>query len=152
MDHEEVKEKLFLFYDQELSEQERGDIETHLAQCAECGKSYQQWRNISSALFTIEQPRGQRMEDFVARVMERLTRVADPAMSWQHTLAQAWRIMAVGFGCAAALFLVVLNSDQSVVTTETILLADGRGAVQDQWVLTSKEPLQDELMGFALEE
>ena len=49
MKHEEIKEKLFAFYDGELPGAEQEEITVHLRSCLACRQSYEQWKQIAFA-------------------------------------------------------------------------------------------------------
>ena len=70
MDHQELKDKLFLMHDRELPDPERLEVLAHVERCAECREHYQQWQNIAGTLFPAVTLSAD--DQFIAGVMARV--------------------------------------------------------------------------------
>lgn len=96
MDHEALKERIFLSRDRALSPADQKEAALHLAQCRECREALDAWDKTSSLLFPaakIESP-----ALFVERVMDRI----ENAPARGPVLADAWRAFAAELKAALA--------------------------------------------------
>ena len=145
MDHDTLKEKLFTFYDRELTGEARREVEAHVANCSECRDAYAQWQQTASVLFRV--PDVQTSDVFVHQVMGRLTASVRPrrAAPW---LEMRWLIPVVGL---AGLLLLMLSLAQHPVSLEALLLADGPENMPAQFVLASDTPSADDVLGLVME-
>lgn len=56
MNHEELKSKLFDYYDGALIKEEEQEISLHLSECSQCQAEIEQWEKLKEALFKQEIP------------------------------------------------------------------------------------------------
>jgi len=145
MSHDTPKEKLFAFYDGELTGEARREVEAHVANCSECRDAYAQWQQTANVFFRV--PNVQTSDAFVHQVMGRLTASVRPhrAASWME---MRWLIPAAGL---AGILLLVLGSAQHSVSLEALLLADGPENMPAQFVLASDTPSADDVLGLVME-
>lgn len=138
MDHETVKEKLFLYADPETGEEERRQIAAHTEGCEECRLLFKRWEQVQNKLSkTTLKPSA----SFVFQVMERLepSRAKAPAevrAGFPEFLR--WLFPAVGYTAAFILMFTVITHREMPVNTETILLADMPHI--SQWTLGNQAP------------
>ena len=122
MNHETIKEKVLAFRDQELTEEERGEVARHLPLCEECRGILKRWELIGGALSRAI-PAGS-SEVFVRGVMTRLARLDEPAPAGRRRAFLDWLFPALGYGFAIALMVFAIANRESLVNTESVLLAD----------------------------
>lgn len=101
------------------------------------------WKRLAAALFRIPQRRPD--EAFVARVMSAL-----PVEESGGPSPWRWRVPALGFALAGAIFMLRTIAADESVSTEMVLLADGREAVASSWL--AEPPATDEFFGLGQEE
>ncbi len=146
MDHNQLKEKLFEYYDGEVSPIEHAEIHSHIESCSECRVSLQDWRRISTTFFKTN-PKLQ-SDFFVGRVMARLEAAPQP-----FPFGFLSPLLKMSFaGASLALALVALNSSSSPVTVDSLLLADGRSQTNTNWIFEENEVETGELLGYSMEE
>ncbi|OGS04782.1 MAG: hypothetical protein A3G41_04015 [Elusimicrobia bacterium RIFCSPLOWO2_12_FULL_59_9] len=148
MHHDEFEEALYALFDGELGPEDRRRVESHLAGCPGCRRAHARWDQISKALFKLPPPRAS--ENFVERFMQRLD---EPAEVFRFPLPlprPRWLVPAIGFA-AAVLFLSVYKNE-AAVSTEDLLLANGKAGVASEWTLLAKASDKDEVLNFVLEE
>ena len=139
MDHKLMKERVLALYDGELTGDVRREAENHLAGCAECRRSYEQWRSMAKGLF--REPQVQPPELFVDRVMERIDALERPRHAVPWTIRFRWAVPAMAL---ASLLFLILGPTQRPVSIETLLLADAQEGGATQLVLASRQPTADE--------
>lgn len=84
------------YYDGELDEHRRQQVEAHLEQCIECQAELEQLGQLSRLLRSAPAPAPVvSAAHFAAQVSLRLP-AARPAPAWQRTLRTAWRLAPVG--------------------------------------------------------
>lgn len=168
MTHGLLKEKLFALYDGELPEGERQEVLVHLDDCPECRQVYKRWEKIAKTFFRPPMP--QTSEAFVQRVMERVETLTEPErvrrrvrwsarwIRWQITSRVRWRPIAVwwlvpalGLAAAALLLFISLQGQETLISTEDLLLADGHERSPSQWILVGETPQADDLLGIIIE-
>lgn len=150
MNHDTAKEKLSAFYDGELPETERQDLENHLKDCEACRDALEEMNGISRAFFSV--PQVNPSEAFVTRVMANLEEGREPSgLEWVYARARLI-LPAVGVGIAVAAFLFISPAETVPVTTESLLLVDGREGEISQWAFNGYAPETDELLKLTLEE
>ena len=81
MDHDALKESIFLYHDGELPAAEKARVESHLAECRECSAALAAWRKASVEVF----PRleVEPSEEFVRGVMARIAEEPRAAGWWR---------------------------------------------------------------------
>ena len=146
MDHELMKERVLALYDGELTGDVRREAENHLAGCAECRRSYEQWRSMAKGLF--RDPQVQPSELFVSWVMERIDALERFRHAVPWTIRLRWAVPAMAL---ASLLLLVLGPAQRSVSIEALLLADAQESGVTQLVLASRQPAADEVDGSIME-
>jgi len=115
MKHDEIKQKLFALYDGPLSEAERTLVEEHLPSCAECRRAVEECRKISEVLFALPALSEASEDQFVARVMARLSPASDlkiPAAPSRWNTLQ-WLLPLAGSAVAAAWVFFFVLSDSA---------------------------------------
>jgi len=123
MKHEEIKQKLFALLDGPLSEQERTLVEKHLPSCPECQSATEEWKKISGVLFTQPAFSEAAEDQFVSKVMARLSTASGlqtPAASSRWNTLQ-WLIPLAGSAVAAAwVFFFVLPGTPGLSSTASV--------------------------------
>lgn len=150
VDHDRLKDRLWLLYDGELGEPERREVMAHLEACSECRETSARWGRIAGAL--LAPPHVQPSEQFVRRVMARVAEAqAEPL--WLGAWRLRWLMPALGAGLAAATLLVfnLAAWPDLPVSTDGLLLADATGA-QANGRLSNGEAQEDDLTVLLLEE
>jgi anti-sigma factor RsiW len=143
--HEQIKEKLFAFYDGELPETERREVAAHLEVCPACRDEQRRWSAAAALFFRPSQP--QASEAFVRRVMTRVEAEAHPS-PFSGLFAWRWLAPAMGAGLAALALTLFVPRDDAPISTETLLLAN---AVENGDV-AQELPSADEMFGDTLEQ
>jgi len=120
MKHDEIKQKLFALIDGPLSEQERALVEEHIPSCHECAKALEEWQKISGVLFSLPAFSEAAEDQFVSKVMARLSPASDlesqAAPSRWNTLQ--WLVPLAGSAVAAAwVFFAVLPGTPGLSST-----------------------------------
>jgi len=142
-----AREKLYAFYDGELPERERRQVETHLSGCAECRRVCEEWKKIAGAIF--RPVAVQTSEAFVQRVMESLPE--EEALPSRSRITFRW--LAPAFSLAAAgLALILAWPGGNEVSAEALILANGQDETPALLAFAPQAPGPDELLGLALEE
>ncbi len=77
MDHQEMQQKIYSFYDGELPLSEELSVKQHLDECAECRELIEDWRTLSKKFFS--PPLLESSEEFVERVM---AQIEEPRLPW----------------------------------------------------------------------
>jgi len=111
MKHDELKQKLFALVDGPLSEKERTLLEEHLPNCAECQGALAEWKKISSVLFSNPSFSEASEDQFVSKVMARLSPVQgleSPAAPSRWNTLQWFTPLAGAAIAAAWVFFYVL--------------------------------------------
>lgn len=147
MDHENLKDQVFLYHDPETSEDERQVLARHLQDCEECRLSLKQWEQIQAKISkTALAP----SPVFAYRVMERLHGVTgDRSKDLSPSAAPAflkWLFPTLGYSLALGLMVAVIAHQEVPINTETILLADFPHA--SQWTFGNEAPDAGDLVGI----
>ena len=146
MDHREAEDALWEFYDGELAENKRAELEAHLAACAECRETLRVWKGAAQAFFPERPaPHPAQTEAFVLRAMERVE--AAKPQPWTRLLRQArWLVPALGAGWAAALTIPGLRAVPD--PAQAIILSQKGG--QSFWSFLYQAPpsTHDEVLAF----
>jgi len=150
MNHEEIRSKLSELYDGELPEAEKSEVRSHLKGCGECAQSLSRMQAASASLFRI--PPIQVRESFVQDVMERLRADEKPARRTLTGVFARWLVPAAAMGLAAYIFFVSIPQEEIPVSTEALLLVNGREGEISEWVFLPIMPDADEFLGYTLEE
>ncbi len=139
MVHEIIKEKLWMFYDPELSESDRKQIASHLESCRECRRALERWQKIQGVL---SRPQDRPpSEVFVGEVMNRLAAPEagrEPGRASRQWELPQWLFPALGYGFAFFLMMVAIETRQAPVNTEAVLLADVPSSTQ--WTFAKEQP------------
>jgi len=132
MEHEEIREKVLLLRDGELSASERIAVEEHLKGCPACRELHEAVCRIVPMLFN--EPSPPSSEAFVLDVMARIEQedAAQPVESMVE-LPFRWWAPAFSVGLAAAVLLAASPRRQEPVTVESIFSARmGLSSVKSQ--------------------
>lgn len=150
MSHEEIKESISAFHDGELSQEKRLEIEAHLKTCADCRHALEAWREVARTFF--KQTPVEPSPDFVLKVMGRLKDFEEPSQPRRDGTFPRWLVPAMGLGFAALFFFLAVPEQEIAVSTEILLLADGReGSVSEPDFFA--DPMEKEdILEYALEE
>lgn len=150
MDHKRLKKNLFALYDRELSATERCEVLAHIEDCLECRQTYTNWEKIVKTFF--RPPLPQTSELFVQRVMEQVEILSDSGWIRWRPVAIRWLAPVLGLGIAALLLFISLPSQEPVISTEGLLLANGPERIFSQGVFLREPPQTDDLVTIVLEE
>lgn len=102
-----VEKLLQAYYDDELSEHRRKQVEAHLTDCPECVQELEELESLSSLLANSPAPRTHtRPNQFVAQVKLQLPR-QEQRTTWQRTRRTIWNQIPV----ALVLILLVLQAN-----------------------------------------
>lgn len=144
MNHENIKEKLLAFYDQELPEIERQEIKGHLVSCQECAETLKRWEAVSRAIGKIKLDSDP--DFFVRRVMNKIEDLERPAVpELRRSFMPKWAMPVLGYGLAFGLmFLAIAYREQPAWSTEGVLMAD---LPQESQMLLSDESVESSLFG-----
>lgn len=142
-----TREQLYAFYDGEIPEPERRQVETHLGECAECLRIREEWKKIAGAFFRplVIRP----SEAFVQRVMDGLP--ADEELPCLPRAAFRWLAPALSLS-AAGLALILAWPGGNGVSAEALILEDGRDEIPALLAFAPQAPGLDEVLGLVLEE
>lgn len=142
MDHNALKEKLFLYLDEETSADEKREISFHLNGCSECRQILDRLKQMKTALTKTElEPSG----TFVYKVMGRLAPQEAAAVPFELPGFLKWLLPTAGYALAIILMVNAIASRQTPVNTETILLTDVPSKAQ--WSFSDQSPEINNLMG-----
>ena len=100
MRHQEINEKILALYEGPLTEKERLLVESHLAGCVECQKTVEEYRALSSRLFTLPIFSEASEDTFVTKVMARIESSPKTTLSWNELILR-WMLPLVGSAVAA---------------------------------------------------
>ena len=106
MNHESMKDKVFLLRDGELPPGERPAVEGHLAACADCRAALEEWKKLSAAFFS--RPAVEPSEDFVRGVMDKVRSAPAPGRSWLDSAREAFAFPRWALAGAAGLAAVIV--------------------------------------------
>lgn len=125
MDHETLKDLVFLSYDREISPADQSLVKKHLTTCAECRDTLAEWQETASLLFPSAKIVAS--ENFVQKVMGRIETGNPLSYNWQ-TLAAAIKtalfprwIMAGAAGMAVAAILTLYPFNTSRPSSEAAI-------------------------------
>ena len=147
MTHEITQDTLFAWYDGQLHGTDSQQVETHVASCFECQRTYARWQQTARLCF--RPPRVDVSDMFVDRLMKRieaLERRPHPT-PWISTIR--WLVPSVGLAGVALFMMTVIT--QHPLSTETLLLADAQANHLTDFVLASEPPTTDEAFNFLME-
>ena len=147
MNHPILKDKLFDLYDGELTGVARQEVQAHLADCASCRQTYEQWEKTAKAFF--EAPVVEESEAFVQKLMKRVAALEEPEPEATWMGGFRWLVPALGLAC---LLLLFLRPVQSPLTIETLLLGDEQENVTARFLSAGEAPTMDQVFGFILED
>lgn len=142
MNHEIIKEKVLVYRDRELPEEERKQVERHLPVCEECRGILKRW-DMLGGLFSRAASPGD-SEAFVRNVMARLAQQDEPAPLIRHWAFLDWLFPTLGYGFAIALMAVAIAHREPLVSAESVLLADM--PQNSQWAITPEPAGSHEIL------
>ena len=150
MNHKWIKEHLSAFYDGELPEATRREIESHLRTCGECQQASAEWAQIARPLFRTAVP--ETSETFVHRVLARIAELDSHEQRRDSRVRShrlRWLIPALGFG---ALVLASVRSEISRTSLDLLLFSDSNEEMSTQWMLTGQPTSADDVLGLLMED
>lgn len=147
--HKDIKDALYALYDGELSGEVRLEVESHIKTCGECGRIYQNWEKLSKTLFKAAQI--EPTEAFVTKVMAQIENLESISPIKHRLPLFRWMAPALGLGFAA-FFLTALPDMETVISTDDLLLVNGRNGFVSQWAFTPAAPEKEDLLEYVLEE
>ena len=122
MEHAEIRERILLLQDGELSGPELRAVQDHLRDCPSCQELYAAAGRIKPMLFGIPEPPAS--EDFVRSVMSRIGTSAQPEESeTEAVLPLRWWAPVFSFGLAAALLMGAIPQRKQEPTLESLFAA-----------------------------
>jgi len=135
MDHSEIKERLFDYYDGELPSAERTLIKLHLHDCGECRRQLELWAQTATAL--LQPLRAGSTDYFVQNVMRRVRLFVqrDEGRRWESFVRWALPALALSAGAFAVLFLYTMWPGEGSANSE--LLGEAGTAVTASWNATT---------------
>ena len=153
MDHRHIQERLFDFYDGELSGSARGEVQEHVAGCGECRALLEQWKRAAGLFFRA--PAVQPSEAFVHGVMRRIRQGEvsrpEPFQAIRRFLEGSWWLPALGL--ASLLYVLVTGpAQQAALSIESLLLPEGNEPAAFRQILTGESPSSDEILGLVMED
>lgn len=145
MDHQAVQSLLSAYIDKELQEEERVQVEKHLAGCSECRKEKQVLRRISSGVVSAAEytlP-----SDFTARVV-RSSRQEKERMVSSKAVEQLSRRLVLGFSVAVIAFVTIgsLLQPAPPIVMETYLAGEPGDSLAARTLMTEGQLSKDELL------
>ncbi len=150
MNHQHLEEKLFALYDGELSDSESREVREHMEVCLECRESYTRWKRLASVFFRV--PQIHPSEPFVWKVMARIEALEKPCGHRHRVWVLRRLVPALGVGLMIGLFVWALPSRGLEVSTEALLLANGRDGLAPEWIFQKEGPKAEDLLAFVLGE
>lgn len=158
MNHDQIKSKLFEYYDAELPESGQKEIASHLAGCKECSLELRAWNKAAGIFFKREEVALN--ESFTRKVMSEIARreesaALSPSPLFDLSLLFQWKVAAaVSFVLMFLIYTTISRPlPQEDVHIETVLLPeDGNGqAGSESWLFLENQIGKDELMLAVLE-
>jgi len=144
MNHTELQEKLWAFYDGELSGEDRTALAAHTDICSDCRDQLSDWKRTRDQI--LRPLRTAASEPFVHSVMRRI-RALDAAPARLPFFVR-WALPALAFSAAgfAASLLYVLQP--SGASPESLLWADHSTNLSAQWL--ADHPDEDQILTSAV--
>ncbi len=121
-------ENLVAFLDEELSEQERADFESHLSNCQSCGETIDQQRSLGSALASL--PTVDPSPGFETRFWARIAREDQAAEQrreqgfWARAGWRGWLVGLTTAAVAAGAVMLALRPPGPELDPDFALVAD----------------------------
>ena len=146
MNHESIKEKLFLYFDPETSDNERREINSHTDSCEECRLLLKRWEQIHNGLSKSPAPALSSPDFFTSRVMQRLDALENPAEEEKvpaKSFVPQWLLPTLGYAFAFMLMFAAISQREMPVNTEAILLNEI--PQKSQWTFSAQTPEQPEM-------
>ncbi|MCB4756951.1 MAG: zf-HC2 domain-containing protein [Elusimicrobia bacterium] len=152
MEHEDIKEKLILFFDGELPMNEQQIVRQHVESCTKCREELAIWNEIDKRLVASASAaiRNEDTEEFVRRVMDKLPRprTMQSILHWNYS--NWWKLAAIGAVSTIILLFVGLPR-KTTVSVGAMLLADQYSQDKSQLFLRTEEPKTEELAALVWE-
>ena len=123
MNHSKLAEKLSAYYDQQLPQPERWEVESHLEDCPSCRKTLRQWKTHSRFLFAKPLFSEWSEDLFTQKVMARLQPNQKHSL-WKSLMP--WSLPLVGsFAAAAWVWTAVLPNLPGLASDSSLLSESG---------------------------
>ena len=148
MNHPYFEDQLAEFFDGELAESRRAEVEAHLSGCEECRVMLERWSKIKSAF--ISAPVGRSSAEFIDGVMDRLAAPVEQEQDYSRKTFPGlkWLMPALGYAFALTVMFFAIAGRQPIyaVNTENMLLSDI--PQKSQWAFSAEipEPEQGKLI------
>ncbi len=141
MNHDQIRELLFDYYDNELRGETAAEVKSHIAGCRECASNIRGWASTARLVFDPERPAS---EVFVRRVMN-CVRPQRSAIPW---LFPALSTLAF----AGFLFVVLgFHREEPQVSVDSLLLCSKTETAPVEWLPSSSDlPKDDQVLDYAL--
>jgi anti-sigma factor RsiW len=124
MNHAKLAEKLSAYYDQQLAQPERWEVESHLQDCPSCRQTLRQWQTNSRFLFAKPLFSEWSEDLFTQKVMTSLESNAHKSF-WKSLMP--WSLPVVGsFVAAAWVWTAVLPNLPGLAADSNILEENGK--------------------------
>ena len=147
MRHNHIQELLFVIDDPELSEAQRREVAEHLRGCVSCKALSGRLEAIGLAFKKAPAPAAS--ESFVQSVMRALPQAPQPVIGRSRPRLPWWLLPRIGLGFAAAALVFLLIRQDTVIATESLLLADLPESMQ--WAFANESSGADLLPGVTTE-
>lgn len=147
--HKLIKEMIFELYDGELSPEKKGQVSAHLEDCAECRSVLGNWKKVAAVFLKAGEVSPPDL--LVERVMERITDAPSPSQALPEFFGWRWLAPALGLGFAVLFFTLIFKGMEEPVSTETLLLVDGREAAVTDLAFGPAQPKTNDVLGYVLE-
>ncbi|GEM_PF-1932194 len=153
MTHEELKEKIHLYHDHELSPADLPAVEAHLSECSDCREELRRWKELSTLLSRSQPDRPVDADLFVKRVMARIPRSDEREFIPRWYQRNGWWIPALASAAAViVLFVMPARENESVPLTDTILLSGQDETIASGFSVSDENMRVDKLLGYSWEE
>ncbi|MCB4755839.1 MAG: zf-HC2 domain-containing protein [Elusimicrobia bacterium] len=154
MDHDQIKDKLDAYDDNELSIGERHEVTAHLEACAECRTNAEEWKKTTDMFF--KTPQLPSSEEFVHRVMARIERLEPADVREQGGLRRAlnrWFYPAfVGAAVAGFLFIMTVPMPEPKAPLDSLLFEYKAENIPSDWLVSADVAREDQILRYVMGE
>jgi anti-sigma factor RsiW len=148
MNHQKIREQIFLLGDPELPAEESAALRKHLETCAQCREISGQWRKLREVFR--QAPAVRPSAAFTANVMRRLEAPAENMWAKALSIFRAdWVMPAVGYAFAVLLMGIAIAHRAPLENMDQGLLSGA--APSEEWVVSGDSPDMRQLLGITME-
>ncbi len=148
MNHQKIKEKIFLLGDPELPAEESAVVRKHLEGCAQCREVFGHWERSREVFRQV--PAVEPSAAFTASVMRRLDAPAGNMRKKILSIFRAdWVMPTVGYAFAVLLMGIAIAHRAPMENIDQGLLSGA--APSEQWVVSGDNPDMSQLLGITME-